>query len=73
MAAMMGWGRSRMTGTTWEKWVMATIPTRERAISSMPGISPGSSRSRPEQKPRPVPVRTTTQQELSLATCRKAS
>ncbi len=51
---------------------MATIPMRERAMFAMPGISPGSSRSSPEQKPRPSPVRMATQQSLSAATSRKA-
>src|SRR5688572_540465 len=47
---------------------MARVPARWRVMPSSPGADPMSSRSSPEQKPRPAPVSTATQQSLSAPT-----
>ncbi len=73
IAAMIGWGMLRMVGMRSAMVCMARMAMRDIGSPSTPGGTPWSSRSRPAQKPRPAPVRTTTQVSLSAATSRSAS
>ena len=73
MAATIGCGMARMAGTMPPMYSMARIPIWWRPRSSVPGGSPACSSSSPEQKARPAPVRTTTRQSLSEATCSRAT
>mgnify|MGYP005846463869 CR=1 FL=1 len=52
---------------------IARTAMRDIGSPAMPGGTPWSSRSSPEQKPRPAPVSTTAHTSLSAATASKAS
>lgn len=66
-AAITGCGNPTIFGTNdaMNSWVRmpAAAPVRSRAV----GATAGSDKSRPEQKPRPAPVRITTRQRESAA------
>ena len=72
-AAMIGCGTARMAGTMFDMNSMARIAMRDIGRPSQSGGMPWSSRSRPEQKPRPAPVSTTAHVSWSTATARSAS
>ena len=73
MAPITGWGSLRIWGTMSPKYSMARMASRDRVRPSAWGGTPASSRSRPEQKPSPLPVRITTQQSLSRPAASRAS
>src|SRR5262245_16653351 len=69
----MGCGMARIAGTMFDMNSMARMASRDIGKPSQPGGMPWSSRSSPEQKPRPAPVRMTTQVSLSAPTRASAS
>ena len=73
IAAMIGCGIARIAGTTSDMYSIARIAIRASVKPSLFGGTPTSSRFRPEQKPRPLPVNTTTDVVLSSPTSRSAS
>ena len=73
MAAMIGCGSARIAGTRSDIVSMARIAILDSGRPSMLGGAPESSRSSPEQKARPAPVRRTTWQSFSAPTSRNAS
>ena len=73
IAPMIGCGMLRMAGTRSANTAIARRAIRDIGRPAIPGGTPWSSRSRPEQKPRPAPVSTTAQVSLSAPTARIAS
>ena len=72
-AAMTGWWTRRIARTTSSSSSIDRSAMVGRVSPSMPGMSPGFSRSAPEQKPRPAPVTTTTRVSLSRPASSRAS